>query len=353
MALVAFAGEALRADVHAVVVGGGHDVQVVLGEAHGQLVELVLSVDGDGDVVPDLARPGGGALGKQLVVAEPARGLMPGERLVVQLVVAQAFAVAVAGGVDAGELFYAERAARGDGYLIFLGYHAAVDDDEAGLLARLAVHGEGEGGVEYKVDLRLSGGLAVLHVAALEEALVALGEVLAAGIRHAPVDAAGNVEQGLAVEGPDAELLADDVQPLHGHEAAEAELIAPAVRGLPDDLADGFAGFEVQGPVVVLHRAGEQAEALPVELYLQPGDVGRVWQLGDLVVVELVESAGHEEVALFAGVEFVRGVAKAEIAVALAHDGFALAQVFGLEAALRDYPVFRPRVVHAHFVVLL
>ena len=353
VALVPLAGQALGADVHPVVVGGGHDVEVVLREADGHLVEGVGGLDGDGDVVPHLGGPGRGALGQQGVIAQGAGLLLAGQGLGLESRGVEALAVFVAGGVDGGELLHRQGAAGGDIQLELLLDDAALHDDEALFVPGLAVHRKGEGGVEHEVDAGLLGGLVVLHVAALVQALVPLREVLAAAVVHLAVDAAGDVEGHGAVQRGDADLLGDEVEPLHRDEAGEHQPVAPAVGGGPDHPADRLAGLEVEGAVIALHLAGEQAEADAVQPQVQPGDVGGVGQLGDLVGVEFVEGAGHEEVPLLAGVELVGGVAQAEVAVALAHDGFAFAQVLGVEAVLGHDPVCRAGIIHTHKKFLL
>ena len=353
VALVALAGQALGADVHAVVVHGGHDVQMVLCKADGQLVKGILRLDGHRHVVPDLGSPGAGTLSQQSIVAQSADLLLTGQSLFLQGRELQTLAVAVAGSVHGGQLLDGQGLAGGDGHLEFLLDDAAVHHDEALFILGHAVHGEGEGGVEDKVNPRLAGGLVVLHVTALKEALVALREVLAAAVVHLAVDAAGDVQLHVAVQGSDLHFLGDEVQPVQRDKTAEHQLIPLAVGSGPDHPAGGLAGLEVEGPVIGLHLAGQQAEPHPVQPQVQTGDVGCVGQLGDLVVVEFVEGARHKQVPLLAGVEFVGGVAQAEIAVALAHDGLTFAQILRVKAVLSHNPVSSTRIIHSHKKILL
>ena len=333
--------------------GGGHDIQVVLRKADGQLVKGVGRVDGDRHIVPHFGGPGLGALRQQGVVAQGAGFLLAGQRLVLQGGQVQTFAVPVAGSVDGGQFLHRQGLAGGDGHLVLLLDDPAVHDDEALFLLGYAVHGKGEGGVEHKVDVRLPGGLDVLHMAAFKQALVPFGEVLAAAVVHLAVDAAGNVQRHRPVQRGDAEFLGDEVQTLHRNEPAEHQLIALAVGGGPHHPADRLAVFQVEGPVVGFHLAGQQAEAHPVQPQVQPGDVGGVGQLGHLVVIEFVEGACHKQIPLFAGVELIGGVAQAEIAVALAHDRLAFAQMLGIKGVFCYDPVRCAGIIHTHKKFLL
>ena len=348
MALVALARQALGADVHPVVVPGGHDVQVILGEADGQLVKGIGGPDGHRHIVPHLVGPGFCALGQQGVIAQGADLLVAGQSLALEAGQIQGLAVPVAGGVDGGQLLDGEGLAGGDGDLELLLDDPAVHHDEALFLLGHTVHGKGEGGVEHKVDPRLLGGLVVLHVAALKQPLVPFREVLAAAVVHLAVDAAGQVQLHLPVQGGDLQLLGDQMQPVEGDKAAEHQLVPLAVGGGPDHPAHRLAGFQVEGPVIGLHLAGEQIEPQPVQPQVQPGHIGGVGQLGDLVVVELVEGAGHKQVPLLPCVELVGCIAQAQVAVALAHDGLSLAQILGLKAVLCHNPLVGTRIIHSH-----
>ena len=185
-------------------------------------------------------------------------------------------------------------------------------------------------------------------MAAFKQALVPFGEVLAAAVVHLAVDAAGNVQRHRPVQRGDAEFLGDEVQALHRNEPAEHQLIALAVGGGPHHPADRLAVFQVEGPVIGFHLAGQQTEAHPVQPQIQPGDVGGVGQLGHLVVIEFVEGACHKQIPLFTGVELIGGVAQAEIAVALAHDRLAFAQMLGIKGVFCYDPVRCAGIIHTH-----
>ena len=348
VALVALARQALGANVHPVVVHGSHDVEVILCKADGQLIEGIFGLDGHRDIVPNPGRPGAGALLQQGIIAQTADFLLTGQSLFLQGRELQTLAVAVPGGVNGGELLDGQCLAGGDGYLEFLLDDAAIHHDEALFLLGHVVHGKRESGVEHKVNARLLGGLVVLHVAALKETLVALREVLAAAVVHLAIDAAHHVQLHIAVQRGDSEFLSNEVQPVQRDKAAENQLIPLAVGGSPDHPAGGLAGLEVESAVVGLDLAGQQVEPDPVQPQIQTGNVGCIGQLGDLVVVEFVEGARHKQIPLLARIEFVGGVAQAEIAIALAHDGFTLAQILRVKAVLCDNPVGSARVIHSH-----
>ncbi len=337
VALVALAGEALGPDVHPVVMGGGHQLHMVLCEADDQLVKGG-AVNGDGHPIPHLLRPAGGGLRSQGIESGGLILLQLRQGVLLHLGHGQARGLLVPGGVDVGEFLHHQSLAclhvKRE-----LGVHPAAENVDVALGGLLRpVQIEPMGGVHHKGDVGLNGAGDELEVLLIVEAGLALGEVLGAVAGHPPVNA-GLEGDGSILAGGHGDPDRDGVQPFQGDDALKAQLIPLALGRAPLHLALQQAGFQVQRPGVAVDGALGQVEPNSVQGQLNVGHIGGVGQLGDLLLGELVKGARHQQVTGLPQVLLLCGGAQAQIAVAQAEVGLHLAQGAGVEVGFYDLPL--------------
>ena len=350
VALVALAAESFCADVHAPVVGGRHQLHVILGKADREQV-VVRSVDLNGGAAPDLFLPAGRRIRCEAVKAHGLVLFQRVQRQGLQRLNRQAFRLLIPAGVDIGKLLHHEGLPRSECKRED-GEHAAAEDVDVAFRGdRRAVHRETVGRVQHEGDIRLDRARGKLQVLLVIKAGLSLGKVLGAVVCLPSVYPGLQKDAGILLRG-EGHAQSDAVSAPERDHALKTERIRFPRPGAPAYVSGEKAGADIEAALVGEDLPLRQVEALPVQRQLDIGHVRGVRQLRYLFCGETVKGPGDKQIPRLQRIALFCGGAQAEIAVAQAEICFHLSQRRGVKIGLRKDPITDSTEIQ-HGMVLL
>ena len=345
MSLVPFSAEALGTYAHPVVVRRGHDGQVILGKADGQLVKGILGGYLNLRLCPFFF-PEGLTLGKQGVVAQGFHLPDGCQAIFLNLLGGAGLQSLVPAGVNGGELFHHQGVPPIQMKGVVPENLSSAHGHDPGNVPGFPVHLEQMGLGGHKINAALVGLAGVLEILPVIGALLQLQKMLGTAVGHLAVEAGAEHHIHFPGDRTKGDFLPDEGQPGPGYKPGKLQLILCALRCLPGNAPAKLPGAQIQGTVIGENLSRVQGKPAAVQGQLCPQHVRTVGQLRHLIFIGAVEAACHKQTPPLSQVAFLRGRAQAHIAVSQGENRLSLSQLLPAEPGFSNQPLRSPGVVH-------
>ena len=172
------------------------------------------------------------------------------------------------------------------------------------------------------------------------DTLIPFGKMLRAMIGNSAINTGDNFQADIRIgfyldTGAQQMIVCQRNKPLEG----KADIFA--VTGVQRDFAGQLTVFEVEGTAVIRRIAFRQRKTGTVYPNIHPGQIGKVRQLGNLIIIKFIEGTGHKQPSGLADIAFLKGGTLTDIPVAQRKNSFAFAEVTGIKRTFFYQPVFQ------------